>query len=255
MTRFLPKGWLSLFFFVFLLLIWEFSTRYFAIEPYTLPAPTQIWDVLLLKIQDNLGEQIWETARVALWGWGWSIGVGLLIGLVLHLVPFLRDMFYPLLVISQNIPMIALAPLLVIWFGFSDLPKILVVILICFFPITVSFMDGLTQTDRTLRRYLAMSGASKWQVLTKLELPSAIPSLFSGLKISATYSVTGAVVAEWLGAQKGLGLMMTIASSSFKTDLVFVALFFIVLLSLVFFGVVVLCEHFVLKRFQKEVRR
>lgn len=237
------------------MLSWEFSTRFFAIEPYTLPAPSQIWDVMKLKMQENLGEQIWETARVALWSWGWSIVVGLLLGLVLHLIPFLRDMFYPLLVISQNIPMIALAPLLVIWFGFSDLPKILVVVLICFFPITVAFMDGLAQTDRTLQHYLAMSGASNWQVLSKLELPSAIPSLFSGLKISATYSVTGAVVAEWLGAQKGLGLMMTIASSSFKTDLVFVALIFIVFLSLALFGVVVLCEHFLLRRFQKEVRR
>ena len=116
------------------------------------------------------------------------------------------------------------------------LPKIIVITLVCFFPVTVAALDGFKQTPPELRHYLAMAGANKWQMFSKLEFPYALPSIFSGIKISATYSVMGAVISEWLGAKEGIGVYMTLASSSFRTDRVFVAIFIIMILSLLLFA-------------------
>lgn len=182
---------------------------------------------------------------------GWIALVGLFIGLVvgvgsasaLHLFPFSRKVFYPYIVFSQNIPIIALAPLLIIWFGFGVESKLIVVSLVCFFPIAVATLDGFSQADETLSTYMEMEGASRWEVFRHVGCPSALPSFFSGLKLSATYSVMGAVIAEWLGSEKGLGVMMTLASHSFRTDRVFVAIFFIMLLSTILFVVISMIER------------
>jgi ABC-type nitrate/sulfonate/bicarbonate transport system permease component len=136
-----------------------------------------------------------------------------------------------------------LAPLLVIWFGFGIESKLFVVVLVCFFPITISLVDAFEQVDQNLLRYLEMSGAAKWEKFRHLAFPSAIPVLFSSCKLSATYSVMGAVVAEWLGTEYGLGMIMTQAASSFRTDRVFVAILTIVVLSACFFFFISLVEH------------
>ena len=177
--------------------------------------------------------------------------IGLITAILLHLLPYLKDALYPLLILSQNIPTIVLAPLLVIWFGFGMLPKIIVITLVCFFPVTVAALDGFKQTPSELRHYLAMAGANKWQLFSKLEFPYALPSIFSGIKISATYSVLGAVISEWLGAKEGVGVYMTLASSSFRTDRVFVAIFIIMILSLLLFALIQGLEK-TLVRWQKQ---
>lgn len=251
--RFLNNGWASFIVFIFIILFWQGATDWYQVDKWMLPAPTDIWETFIQKAQEDLWMQVWATSRIALLGWAWGIGIGVLVAVILHLLPMLKKMIYPYLLVSQNIPLIVLAPLLVIWLGFGDTPKILVVVLICFFPITIALLDGFQQTDRTLRLYLLMSGASKFQLLTKLELPSAYPSLFSGLKISATYSVMGAVVAEWLGAKEGLGLMMKTAATSFRTDRVFVGIILIILLSLVLFGLVSLLERWLTRWRRREV--
>jgi ABC-type nitrate/sulfonate/bicarbonate transport system permease component len=119
-------------------------------------------------------------------------------------------------------------------------------VLVCFFPITIATLDGLRQTDRDLLHYMKMSGATNRQVFWKLQWPHALPSIFSGLKIAGTYSVMGAVISEWLGATKGIGVYMTLASSSFKTDRVFVAILLIMILSLTFFAIIALIEKWLL---------
>ena len=164
--------------------------------------------------------------------------LGLITAILLYLIPYLKDALYPLLILSQNIPTIVLAPLLVIWFGFGMLPKIIVITLVCFFPVTVAALDGFKQTPSELKHYLAMAGANKRQMFWKLEFPYAFPSIFSGIKISATYSVLGAVISEWFGAKEGIGVYMTLASSSFRTDRVFVAIFVIMILSLLLFALI-----------------
>jgi ABC-type nitrate/sulfonate/bicarbonate transport system permease component len=180
-------------------------------------------------------------------GFGIGSSVGLLVAIALHLMPKVREAFYPLMILSQNIPIIVLAPLLVIWFGFGIMPKIIVITLVCFFPIAVSALDGFRQTSQELVHYMKMAGASQKQIFFKLELPHALPSLFSGLKISATYSVMGAVISEWLGGNQGIGVYMTLASSSFRTDRVFVAILIIMILCMLFFAIIISLEKLFIK--------
>lgn len=235
-------AWLpSVAFLAVFLLLWEAAVRFWNIEPWLLPSPLQVANEWL-NMQGRLWPDIQATVWIAIVGLFFGVTTGLLFAILLHLSSFLKNMIYPLLVLSQNIPMIALAPLLVMWFGFGELPKILVVIMVCFFPITVSTLDGLAQTDPTLRLYMEMAGASRWQLFIKLEWPSALPSFFSGLKLAATYSMMGAVIAEWLGAQNGLGITMQMASTSFRTDRVFVIIGLIVLLSILLFSLITLLE-------------
>ncbi|WP_347239759.1 ABC transporter permease [Polycladospora coralii] len=227
------------------LLLWEAIVILFAIETWLLPSP---YDILreTWEIRDRIFENLRSTFTISIFGLMSGLVLGVGIATVLYLIPFLQRIFYPFILISQNIPLIALAPLLVMWFGFGVGPKITIVMLICFFPIVVSTLDGFTQTDPTLQTYLKMAGASRWQRFIKLEWPSALPSFFSGLKLSATYSVMGAVISEWLGSQKGLGVLLTLSSKSFRTDRVFVAITFIVILSICFFIIISWIERFIL---------
>ncbi|UOQ43944.1 ABC transporter permease [Halobacillus salinarum] len=245
------RGWRPITVLILFLIIWEFLCRLFNVPAWLLPAPS---DILHEGINGwpSYKHHLYSTIVLTLLGFLTGTVIGLLTAFVLHLLPAVREALYPLLILSQNIPIIVLAPLLVIWFGFGWLPKILVIVLVCFFPIAVAAMDGLRQTSQELMHYMKMAGATKAQIFTKLEWPHALPSIFSGLKISATYSVMGAVISEWLGAKNGIGVYMTLASSSFHTDRVFVAIFLIMLLSLLFFLVISLLERRAAKWQQKK---
>lgn len=251
MLNMFNKGWRPTLAFILLFVLWESSTIIFDLPKWLLPGPIQV-----IQEAFSNGEFYKEhlPATIQLIGLGFIIGstLGIFVAICLHLLPFLKDIFYPFLIISQNIPTIVLAPLLVIWFGFGMLPKLIVIALVCFFPITIALLDGFRQADPDLKHYIQMAGATKRQTFWKLEWPSAIPSLFSGLKISATYSVMGAVISEWLGASKGIGYFMTLASSSYRTDRVFVAIVMIVILSLLFFFIITSVERFVIKWKQSE---
>ncbi|MGI6552569.1 MAG: ABC transporter permease [Bacillota bacterium] len=172
----------------------------------------------------------WASVSVPCWA--------MVLALLMDRIHCLYRAFYPLVIVSQTIPIIFLAPLLIIWFGFGILPKILVSILVCFFPVTISFFDGLANVDEELVNLLKSMGASPRQIMTMVKLPAALPSLFSGLRISATYSVMAAVIGEWLGASYGLGVFMTRASHAFSTAKVFAAILVVSLLSLAMLGLV-----------------
>ncbi|MBN2907967.1 ABC transporter permease [Polycladomyces sp. WAk] len=236
----------SILFFAVLLLLWEAAVRLWSIDPWMLPAPSLILKTLAHE-WTRIPENLIATAWIAICGLLSGLAIGLVSAVVLHLSALLKKMIYPLLVLSQNIPLIALAPLLILWLGFGMEPKVIVVALVCFFPITVSTLDGFQQTDRTLIMYMEMAGASRLQRFFKLEWPSALPSFFSGCKLAATYSVMGAVIAEWLGAKDGLGVMMQLASSSFRTDRVFVAILLVAGLSLLLFAAISLIEAWTLR--------
>ncbi|XKI11777.1 ABC transporter permease [Sporosarcina sp. ANT_H38] len=230
---------------ILLLGLWEIAGRIFEIPAWLLPVPSQVWQEAILGWQ-HYSDHILSTIRLTLTGYMIGMIVGLTVAIFLFRLPILQEAFYPLLILSQNIPTIVLAPLLVIWFGFGMLPKVIVIVLVCFFPITIATLDGFRQTDRDLLHYMKMSGATNRQVFWKLQWPHALPSIFSGLKIAGTYSVMGAVISEWLGANKGIGVYMTLASSSFKTDRVFVAILLIMILSLTFFAIIALIEKWLL---------
>ncbi|HEY2420454.1 MAG TPA: ABC transporter permease, partial [Neobacillus sp.] len=246
MIKIISKGWRPLLVLLLLFIVWETVVTISRIPNWLLPTPTKIFYEGLIG-WSNFYPHLLSTIKLSLLGFSLGLLIGLLTAILLHLLPFIRESIYPLLIISQNIPIIVLAPLLVIWFGFGLLPKMIVITLVCFFPITVAALDGFKQTSNELKHYMIMAGASNKQLFWKLELPYALPSLFSGLKISATYSVMGAVISEWLGAKDGIGVYMTLASSSFRTDRVFVAIFSIVTLSLLFFSIIVLIERWLVR--------
>ncbi|WP_249872330.1 ABC transporter permease [Oceanobacillus saliphilus] len=245
MRSIFEKGWRPILALILLFIFWEFCTIIFEIPAWLLPSPSQVFAEAFTGWS---GYQVHLASTVQLVITGFLIGasVGIIVAVSLHLIPFMRQAFYPLIIISQNIPTIVLAPLLVIWFGFGILPKLIVITLVCFFPITIALLDGFRQTDNDLKHYVQMAGATKQQIFWKLEWPHALPSLFSGLKISATYSVMGAVISEWLGASKGIGVYMTLASSSYRTDRVFVSIFLIVIMSLIFFAIIRVLEKWVI---------
>jgi len=246
MKKMIRLGWKPISLLVFLLLFWELYVKIMAVPEWLLPAPSAIFKELYGGFPQWYGHLL-PTTFLAITGLVIGSVIGVVTAIILHLVPFVRQAFYPILIVSQNIPIIVLAPLLVIWFGFGMLPKVIVIVLVCFFPITIALLDGFKQTSPDLLHYMKMAGATKGQIFTKLEWPHALPSLFSGLKISATYSVMGAVISEWLGANKGLGVYMTLSSSSFRTDRVFVAIFIVVLLSLLFFACILMIEKKMIK--------
>lgn len=231
---------------ILFLAVWQIAVPLFHIEKWILPSPADITKEAIAQAA-SLTEHTWATVQLTLLGFFIGTVVGLLTAMLLHLVPFLKSALYPLLILSQNIPTIALAPLLMIWFGFGLLPKIIVITLVCFFPVAVSTMDGLTQTDRGMMNYMRMAGASKAQIFRKLEVPHALPSVFSGVKIAATYSVMGAVIAEWIGTDRGIGYYMMLQKSAYRTDRVFVAMAIIVLLSLLLFALIALLEKILVR--------
>lgn len=250
MGNVLKRGWRPIVAILILLGLWELSVRVFSIEEWLLPSPTSIV-VESKEVLPTFLPHFMSTLTLSVSGFIVGAVVGIGVATLLHNSRRGREMFYPFLILSQNIPIIVLAPLLVIWFGFGPLPKLIVITLACFFPIAVATLGGLQQTSRELTYYMNMMGASQSQKFWKLELPYAVPSILSGLKIAATYSVMAAVISEWLGAQKGIGVFMTLAASSYKTSRVFVAIIITMLLSLAFFGLILLLEKF-LKRWQQK---
>ncbi len=222
---------------VVVIIIWELSVRWTGIEKWILPSPTHVFQSFQ-DMNDTLYSHIWQTLLEALIGLMISLVVGVFTAILVDTSLYMRKIIYPMLVISQTIPIIALAPLFIIWFGFGILPKVMVVALVCFFPIAMNLSEGLKHVDSDMEKLMRSLGANTWQLFWKLKWPYALPSFFAGLKIAATYSVMGAVIGEWLGASKGLGILLTRSSQSFMTERVFATIFVIVLLSLGIFMVI-----------------
>ena len=230
---------------VSLVVLWELYVRVGHVSAQVLPAPSMIVQVLVANwsvIYDNTVQTMLETVLGIL---GATL-LGLVLAVMLDISSWTRRAIYPLLVISQTIPIIALAPLLLIWFGFTLEPKVLVVMLYCFFPIAVACADGLASAEPEMLRLLRSMRASRWQILWLVRLPGAMPSFFSGLRIAATYSVTGAIFGEYVGAEKGLGIFMQREANSFATVQVFAAIVVTAVLSLLLFGLVSVIERIAL---------
>jgi len=230
---------------VTLLALWELYVRTGHISTQVLPTPTAIVQALFANwgiISDNALQTLLETVL----GMAAATILGLLLAIMLDISPLVRRAVYPLLVTSQTIPIIALAPLLLIWFGFDIGPKIIVVTLYCFFPIAVACADGLAGAEPELINLLRSMRASRWQILWLVRLPGAMPAFFSGLRIAVTYSVTGAIFGEYVGAEKGLGIYMQLETNSHVVVLVFAAILVTAVLSLLLFGFVSLIERIAL---------
>jgi len=167
---------------------WELAARRGWVEDYLLPAPSEVARALV-EDRDVLVPDAWVTAQEVLLGFAIALAAGVAVAVALHLSPMLRRALYPIVVASQAVPIVVIAPILVIWFGFGMGPKLIVIALICFFPIVVNTLDGLRAVDREQQRMLQTLGASRWDLFRRLELPSALPYLFSGAKVAVAVAV------------------------------------------------------------------
>jgi ABC-type nitrate/sulfonate/bicarbonate transport system permease component len=225
-----------------LLLVWQVGVTASGLPAFILPSPEHIvvsaWETRAL-----LGEHIAQTMYETALGLALSLAAGVTLAGAIDLSPLLRRALYPILVASQTMPVIAIAPLLIIWFGFGVLPKVIIVALVCFFPIAVNTADGLSSADPELIALLRAMGARRGQIWRMVRLPVALPSFFSGLRIAATYSVVGAIIGEWVGGKRGLGVYMIRSKNAFDTPQVFVAIVVSTLLSIALFALVWLIER------------
>jgi len=231
---------------IILLFVWEMGAR-FVNTSFILPSPTEIaiklWELKEVLFLHHLP----ITLAVIAIGLGISLVLGITLAISMNISKTLEQAFYPILITSQTIPIIALAPIFVLWFGYSIWSKIVVTIIITFFPITVSTFDGFRSTNKELKELFQTLGASKRQLFFKLEVPSALPSFFSGLKVAVPMSVIGAAIGEWLGAQAGLGYFSRRMMTQFDGAGVFAPIVVLSFIGILLFIAVVLLEKYMLK--------
>jgi putative hydroxymethylpyrimidine transport system permease protein len=231
-----------------LLGLWELAARWeliadaLSIEPFLVPAPSDVAESLWTD-RELLAENAWVTVQEVLLGFAIAVAAGVAFAVALHLSEVLRRAFYPLLMASQTVPVIAIAPILVVWLGFGIGPKLAIIALVCFFPITVNTLDGLRSVDPELPRMMRTLDASRAQILRRVEIPAALPFLFSGAKIAAVISVIGAVFGEWSGADEGLGHLILVAQGQVQTARVFAAVAVLSALAIALFGLLALLER------------
>lgn len=225
-----------------LIVAWEIIVRAAHVPEYLLPAPSQI--VADLKTDwVILWPAMWVTLREVLLGFVIATVAGVGLAVVLHLYGPLRRALYPILIGSQTIPIVVLAPILVILLGYGILPKLVIVALICFFPIVVNGLDGLRAVDDDFIRMMYTLDATRWGIFRRVEFPGALPSFFSGMRIAATFASIGAVFGEWSGSNAGLGYVMLEATPNLLTARIFAAILVLTLISLALFGLVSLLER------------
>jgi ABC-type nitrate/sulfonate/bicarbonate transport system permease component len=221
---------------------WQGVASLDSVDDLTLASPVETWQAL----RDDFG-LLMDNARVTLTEVLLGLAIALAAGaggaILMHLVRPLREAAYPLLVASQAIPIVVLAPLFVLAFDYGIGPKLAIVALICFFPVTVNLLDGLRSVDPELLKLMRSLGASRLATLWKVELPSSLPFLFSGLKIAATVSVIGAVFGEWAGADEGLGRLVLLGNNQLQTPRVYAGIVILTLMAVALFALAALLER------------
>ena len=236
---------LPVLFIVAVLVVWEIVSILGSVPSYLLPAPTAIFGRILSSWSVLWHNAIVTTSEVII---GFVVGVVLGIGLAIPIAysRLVNNMIYPLIIASQAVPKIAIAPLLVLWLGFELGPKIAVTALMVFFPITVTAAEGFASVDRNLLDLLRSVHASPAQIFFRIRFPHALPQIFSGLKIGITLAVVGAVVGEWVGADSGLGYLLVYANTLLDSTLLFAALFLLIALGVILFLIVDVAERLLL---------
>ena len=220
-----------------LVVLWQVASDLFSIPDYLLPSPVAILG-RMAEIPDRLVMHTLVTLREVAAGFVLAVVVGVLLAIVISHSRFLAESLYPLLVMSQEVPQVAIAPILVIWFGFGDLPKILVAFLISFFPIVVNTAAGLLQVNEDLIYLIRGLNASRWQILITIRLPNSLPNFFTGLRISITLAVIGAVVGEFVGGSAGLGFLVFSGTATLDTRLTFAAITILAIMGIILFSLV-----------------
>jgi putative hydroxymethylpyrimidine transport system permease protein len=223
---------------------WELYAVLGSVDDLILPAPHEVAQALY-DDRALLWDNLTVTAGEVLLGILVAGAVGFVLPIALHLSLPLRRSFYPLLIASQAIPTVLFAPLLVVWLGFGLAPKLVIVGLICFFPIVVTTLDALSRVDPSLPKLMRTLDASRWQVMRRVELPAALPGLFSGAKVAVVFAPIGAVFAEWSGASSGLGHLFQQAIPNLETARAYAAVAILSAFAIALFGLLTLVERLV----------
>jgi len=224
-----------------LLLTWQLVCMSGLIPSYMLPSPVDVLRAFVSELP-LLWENSLITLQEAFIGLVMGVGVGFLAAVLMDSFDVLYKAFYPLLIITQTVPSVAIAPLLVLWFGYEMTPKIVLIVISTFFPVTVGLLDGFRSADKDAIGLLRSMGADRLRVFRYIKFPTALPQLFSGLRIAAAYSVVGAVISEWLGGFGGLGVYMTRVKKAFAFDKMFAVIFLISGISLALMALVEFAE-------------
>lgn len=227
---------------VAVLIFWEAVIRLFKVPTFVLPAPTAIVESLIANWR-ALAFAAQATALEVLFGFVLSAIVGVLVALVIVRFERFGRALYPLIVLFQNVPKVALAPIFILWFGYDLAPKILLIVVIAFFPVAIDMLAGLQSVEPSFVSLMRSVGASKTKILMRVRIPHSLPHLMAGLKVAITFSVIGAIVGEFAGANKGLGYMIQFASTQLDTPLIFAALIVVSVLGLAFYYVVEYAER------------
>ncbi|GHV78939.1 nitrate ABC transporter permease [Spirochaetia bacterium] len=225
------KNWGAGVFIAALVLLWQAACMAALVPPYMLPSPVRVLAAFagdFPLLMHHLGYTLFEAAAGLLL----SIMGAFILALLMDANAFLKTTVSPALLLTQTMPVIALAPLLVLWMGYGAAPKIALIFLTCFFPLTISLLTGFSQADGDAIRLLHSMGASRRQIYRYIKIPEAIPAFFSGLRISSSYAIIGAVISEWLGGSAGLGVYMTRVRKSYSFDKMFAVILLVAILSL-----------------------
>jgi ABC-type nitrate/sulfonate/bicarbonate transport system, permease component len=220
---------------------WEWLCKALNIPSWLLPAPTEIVSAAITWAPDLLTNSL-VTLRETVFGFVLALALSLPLSALIAFNPLARKLIYPLLLGLQSIPKVALAPLVTLWFGFSEWPKIVIVVLVCFFPILVNVVAGLENVPKAMLDLMRSLGAPQHMILRRLRLPAAMPSLFTGCKVAITFAVIGAVIGEFVSAQSGLGYLIMISTSQSQTPVAFAAILALTLLSVALFYVLEFLE-------------
>ncbi len=224
-----------------IILIWFLCCDAEVVPAYMLPSPTKVVKAFVDNF-DVMMKQAAVTLQETLYGLLIGVGLAFVIAVVMDRFKWLYKAIYPILVVTQTIPTIAIAPLLVLWMGFGMAPKITLVVITTFFPIVIGLLTGFESVDKDAINLMRAMGANRYQIFRYVKLPNAMASFFSGLRISSAYAVVGAVVSEWLGGFEGLGVYMTRVKKAYAFDKMFAVIVFISVISLVLMGIVSVLE-------------
>ena len=224
------------------LLVWELLVRALGVKAVVLPPPSAVARVLFTR-SDLMLEHLWPTFYQIVLGFLISVGGGILVAVLITYSRIVRNGFYPLIVVSQIVPKVAVAPLFVIWFGMGTPSRLLLAFLVAFFPMTINAAHGFQSVDEdTLRMARAYMGG-RWQIFSKIRVPHALPHIFSGMKISITLAVIGVIVAEFVASQQGIGYLIKLASGLLDTPLMMASIAVLSIAGLVLYGLIALAER------------
>jgi NitT/TauT family transport system permease protein len=241
----LSRSWLFFAFFAGFFLFWEFSINLFSIPAYILPRPSEIVAKGSADL-DRLVYYTYVTGLESIVGYLVAVVIAVPLGLAIAFSSILRRTIYPFFVSIEMTPKIAFAPLFISWLGFGLLPKVIIVFLVCFFPIVLNAILAFNSLSDELERFIRTTGAGAWRSFLKVRLPAALPQCFVGFKYAAINATVGATIAEFIGSDEGLGFYIQIVTGNMRPDLAFAGIFFLTVLGLAIFGLVTLAERLII---------